>query len=918
MVEMEETLDDLFGDPGGLELSLTAAVPAKALPARIDELRILGCCQKIAWSKMGAIAYIAPDGSKAFLRNLSCSPEDGKWSLSDGDPEHPIAEAQGGHTLVHLSWNEPGIDLAIVDSCGRISVIGMSIGLNVLIQSRPAALDPDDDGNQPVGLMWLSMNRSVHTFSHAGRANGRWAYVRYPRRPMGPIHPLHKLALLVVTRSGKLRLLYQNQESKWGDMVVELHNTGYTDDVLTHASMTPVDGGGIMIVTHSTSNELRLYRAQLKWEGAPVDPNHQRPNNSIAIPSIQLVHIEVEVPHVVPSPSTYVTGDPENITNNANGLFALTHLQIIACPVDAPGGQTAPMILAVFSCPIHNAHGRSHLQHPTVLARWEFRTVNQNLHRSFDSIVSKQACQPLLPSTELKRQEDIYFERHVISIDYMEAGNILTITTEDGNIAFYDAKSFTPLSGPNDVETVTSLPQSGFTFPAAISPGVHISFSPSGCIAASLDEKSQVQIRIMEHSFGTEEDGLFNDGKFMSALAALTMAYCRACSSDSNNDDILMIVIQQLNPDSHKKFINEVYRALSMNVDFTVDQDKLMNNPYILKCFSMQAALGFKNQLERRSLPAAIPWLTLQLRQISILLTYYFHLNKANTEVECHDPEVLSITLGNVKWALDLAKYLVDDLFEISDNFNSQTGSQESGSSSGKPYESLSLILIISSIPRSFLKYICRGLRGLTNGFRNATNLSNESYQMYSQIVTVIAESALKVDVYEKLLAYVDNDIKHAYQNAGFTNADRAAPERDLLINGSIPPVLQPAVTSILTKTMPMIRNEANPMYLFLQDYSWLGVGDDKRSDIFRQKYELDILRKVLIPLDESRGAARPSRRCVRCCGVSEDVPPKSVAAVRMLMRTVVLRACTCGGMWSMSNANSLRGTTLPGWRQAG
>lgn len=37
------------------------------------------------------------------------------------------------------------------------------------------------------------------------------------------------------------------------------------------------------------------------------------------------------------------------------------------------------------------------------------------------------------------------------------------------------------------------------------------------------------------------------EGKFMSALAALTMAYCRACSSDSNNDDILMIVIQQLN-----------------------------------------------------------------------------------------------------------------------------------------------------------------------------------------------------------------------------------------------------------------------------------------------------------------------------------------------------------------------------------
>lgn len=44
---MEETLDDLFGDSGGLDLSLSAPVPPKALPARIDELRILGCCQYV-------------------------------------------------------------------------------------------------------------------------------------------------------------------------------------------------------------------------------------------------------------------------------------------------------------------------------------------------------------------------------------------------------------------------------------------------------------------------------------------------------------------------------------------------------------------------------------------------------------------------------------------------------------------------------------------------------------------------------------------------------------------------------------------------------------------------------------------------------------------------------------------------------
>lgn len=82
-----------------------------------------------------------------------------------------------------------------------------------------------------------------------------------------------------------------------------------------------------------------------------------------------------------------------------------------------------------------------------------------------------------------------------------------------------------------------------------------------------------------------------------------------------------------------------------MNV--TIEQEKLMNNPYILKCFSMQAALGFKNRLERRNLAAAVPWLTLQLRQISILLTY-LHFNKASAEVECHDPGKLIIDLYDI------------------------------------------------------------------------------------------------------------------------------------------------------------------------------------------------------------------------------------------------------------------------------
>lgn len=46
---MEEGIDvdDLFGDPSSLELGLPAPQPTKGLSQRLDEMRLLGCCQYV-------------------------------------------------------------------------------------------------------------------------------------------------------------------------------------------------------------------------------------------------------------------------------------------------------------------------------------------------------------------------------------------------------------------------------------------------------------------------------------------------------------------------------------------------------------------------------------------------------------------------------------------------------------------------------------------------------------------------------------------------------------------------------------------------------------------------------------------------------------------------------------------------------
>ena len=101
--------------------------------------------------------------------------------------------------------------------------------------------------------------------------------------------------------------------------------------------------------------------------------------------------------------------------------------------------------------------------------------------------------------------------------------------------------------------------------------------------------------------------------------------------------------------DTQKTFITEVYRALAMNVDFTVEQDKLMNNQFVQKCLSMQAVLGFNTRYTPRGLAAAVPWVTLNLRHVSILFAYFFHITKAGKEAESYDPGKPSLVQRSIR-----------------------------------------------------------------------------------------------------------------------------------------------------------------------------------------------------------------------------------------------------------------------------
>lgn len=45
-----------------------------------------------------------------------------------------------------------------------------------------------------------------------------------------------------MTKSGHIKLIYQNPDMRWAEVSTELNPVGYLDGLLTHAAMAPAEG----------------------------------------------------------------------------------------------------------------------------------------------------------------------------------------------------------------------------------------------------------------------------------------------------------------------------------------------------------------------------------------------------------------------------------------------------------------------------------------------------------------------------------------------------------------------------------------------------------------------------------------------------------------------------------------------------
>jgi mediator of RNA polymerase II transcription subunit 16 len=118
--------------------------------------------RRIAWSRLGGVAYISPDGSEVRFRCLKFQPKVAKWDLSKDYlvVQRPVTAEH--RAFVHLEWSQAGIDLAVADAVGKVSVFTFSTtAINHSVAAPIPTIDHHSELDRAVGMYWLNPDRQV-------------------------------------------------------------------------------------------------------------------------------------------------------------------------------------------------------------------------------------------------------------------------------------------------------------------------------------------------------------------------------------------------------------------------------------------------------------------------------------------------------------------------------------------------------------------------------------------------------------------------------------------------------------------------------------------------------------------------------------------------------------------------------------
>ncbi|CAK7273961.1 Mediator of RNA polymerase II transcription subunit 16 [Sporothrix epigloea] len=650
---------DLFGGP--VELALPShPPPSKQLQIHVNEQRIRGCNQRIAWSKQGTLVTIGADGQSIDLQYLRTDPETATWGLSEvtAHNQFSLMNTQTtflGGPIVHISWSAAGHpELAVVDSVGRICILAFSTSLNRPFCIRSWELDPVDDLHAVVACYWLPLmppnkqvlyTRQPHIAEFniicgpAVLEDEGYKYENTPVLASAPYHPNPaKSALLCVTVSGTLRLLFSQSSNMVQETSIELENITSSDDLATHASICS-EKNMLLVAMVTTSRKLKVVRAAISWNQAQAEK--QTPHQSQQLnPSLQQKSAAV---------TTWLQRNDDETQLDIIST-QISHIEILPSALLAGQNQWIPPLVVVIREYVPTPDTANFSPEPqSIINRWELlvETPLQSIHPAFEQLGftpnqanNKQGNQGV---TRLHRLPSITINKIIIAVQAVQQGRVICLFFHDGTQQYRDRFTFDEIYNEPNPARISSLQHAGFQF-IDPKPCISVALSPTGCSYAQLCQDGKVRwssLKYMGADIATsgpdrqfrttrslvskyKASGLTVLANYSAIVAALTSAVSTASSNQVSYDDILAIAREFIGrPRFAYEWTAEMIRIQKINVDYSEEShhDQLVRNNTLHTCLSILNHLGFYGEFKPRSFYGKFSMLALNIRNIVILIT---------------------------------------------------------------------------------------------------------------------------------------------------------------------------------------------------------------------------------------------------------------------------------------------------------
>ncbi|KAI9686670.1 MAG: mediator complex subunit [Bogoriella megaspora] len=918
--DSEPAQNDLFGENEAIQISQPSSSIPKPVIDRLEEIRIGGCCSKIAWSNSGAVASILPGGRRVVLRVFQRNVRRRSWDFGEELPLsiNPTPEAP---RIVHLSWNMSGSILALMDACGRVGIFSSSGAIGKLQQVRNHEQDDEDDSSKIVSCYWLPLTyhqgfiRYIKSATKSA-STGAWSYQSVLDRTPGPFHPWEgRSALVCLTESGKIRLLYDTPNG-WAEKSIDLGAASYSDEYITHASFAPDKEGKLLLATHSASGQCEVFAMRINWNERRQNIQGQQQVVGVD-PQMLTTHLNT-VPAFAPYQSILDPQDPQSVANfRDTSLAQLTHLEFLPGTFERNWQERKPaQLIAIFSHVRNIGNSNQAVDDFSILSSWDINISTPSLHPAFKDINPKAKNAKFDPSTQRctsQRKPDIIFDGNVLRIQPLRFNTVLALVLADGSVNLRDCTSLDLISPEIESEQVSTLPHSGYTFDHNSSGiSLDVGFSPNGCIIVAIDPEGKFRQRKM---------GLAplwtDDFQPEQPIIALVAQYATATMYSWSNDDVLAIVPSNTKRELVNQFLRDLYTSLGFSVDYTTEdsqrQKMIVTGLPIPKCLSAQNILadnhGYthtgvddKSRKPRRSIQSKLAWSLLNLRMSIFIFVMIVKQDKAPM-----DPATIPYIHGLTRWTFDLLNFVIDELFQLADAVGYDNRSNKSVIMQEiQNLNTPALHLLLLGMGRFLISFANRQFRltgfQVTTAIKAQTHLDEQSLshrRLYNDYMSIYNDSPVKLNHSEELISDITDLVKSTYDASHLSADARHDAEKRLLVDGDISDVLMPVVTHILTTSVDKLRcrNESDPtkmldpMKLFFHDVRWLGLTDDRASEEYLRENTVDALFKVKVREGKTR------RRCTRCGSVVEEERLRGKVMARGQMG-MLDKSCVCASNW--------------------